>query len=182
MSSTYVRLARLCVRLSARTENDLDGEDKDADSDEYESHRQDLFEALGDCCCVIGNQAVLEAIAEELKVAAAPEHATNDGIESCLFALRGVADYVGHSDNNVIEPALQLTCTLPQDWRTAPSFVVSVRGPPLTVLRGGTGRRAGLSLDAVAATSRSCLSVRRLGVEPGASLAVRYMLIVKPAR
>ena len=31
MSSTYVRLARLCVRLSARTENDLDGEDKDAD-------------------------------------------------------------------------------------------------------------------------------------------------------
>ena len=88
MSSTYVRLARLCVRLSARTENDLDGEDKDADSDEYESHRQDLFEALGDCCCVIGNQAVLEAIAEELKVAAAPEHATNDGIESCLFALK----------------------------------------------------------------------------------------------
>jgi transportin-3 len=119
MSSTYVRLARLCVRLSARTENDLDGEDKDNDSDEYESHRQDLFEALGDCCCVIGNQAVLEAIAEELKVAAAPEHATNDGIESCLFALRGVADYVGHSDNSVIEPALQLTCTLPQDWRRA---------------------------------------------------------------
>ena len=62
--------------------------------------------SAGHCCCVIGNQAVLEAIAEELKVAAAPEHATNDGIESCLFALRGVADYVGHSDNHVIEPAL----------------------------------------------------------------------------
>ena len=26
---------------------------------------------------------------------------------------------MGHSDNNVIEPALQLTCTLPQDWRRA---------------------------------------------------------------
>ena len=119
MSSTYVRLARLCVRLSARTENDLDGEDKDADSGGYESHRQDLFEALGDCCCVIGNQAVLEAIAEELRSLLHQNMRPNDGIESCLFALRSVADYVGHSDNNVIEPALQLTCTLPQGWRRA---------------------------------------------------------------
>lgn len=121
LKGTYVRLARLCVRLSARTENDVDAtaDDKDADADDYEAHRQDLFDALGDCCCVVGNQAVLEAIAEELKVAAAPATATCDGVESCLFALRGVADYVGHSDESIVAPALQFVCTLPADWRRA---------------------------------------------------------------
>lgn len=116
----FSQLARLCVDQAARTEDDGNLEafarDENNVSDDFARHRNDLYDALGDCAYFLGPDALLSALAEKLESAAS---GGQDRLEACFFALRAIAEWVPDTEDRVLPAAFRFALQLPADWRAA---------------------------------------------------------------